>query len=277
MLRFFDDRVAKADVDLVRCAGCGFVFLDRDCSSAVERDYYAGHVRVRLGLSMTPEIFVQELQRQSRALDEIARCLPIRPGLRVLDLGCGTGYLIERLRRLGCEARGLDLDADLVRFMRDELHLTADCATLDSLDPDLRFEAITLCDVLEHLPDPLSTLRSIRARLTPGGRCVIKVPNWRVGRGRVLAARLRGRLTPNLHVQGEHLNYFDPDSLLRAFRLADFARASIRPTVPTYEGLGFDGWDPLRRSARAALVLASRLLPERRAIAPCIIGVAECD
>ncbi|ALE71945.1 methyltransferase type 12 (plasmid) [Pseudonocardia sp. EC080625-04] len=93
----------------------------------------------------------------------------------VLDVGCGTGNLIDRLRH---RARVVGLEPDpataaiaTARFAGDPAVHVATHGFLDR-DPQLRWDAITIVAVLHHLPlEP--TLRELRGALRPGGRLVV--------------------------------------------------------------------------------------------------------
>ncbi len=99
--------------------------------------------------------------------------LEARSGGRLLDVGCGSGAFLARMRALGWNVQGVEPDpaaADLAR--RRGLQVSS------SLEAPMEtFDAVTLNHVLEHLPDPDGTLRSITARLAPGGRVAIVTPN----------------------------------------------------------------------------------------------------
>jgi 2-polyprenyl-6-hydroxyphenyl methylase/3-demethylubiquinone-9 3-methyltransferase len=121
--------------------------------------------------------------RMSLVLDTIDRFAP--RGGRALDVGCGTGFLLERLAERGFAGIGVDLSPESVAIAQRRL---AEIGVADRLraevgsayePPDGPFDLVTLTDVLEHLEDPRACLRAIRERMTPGGLLVISTPNRR--------------------------------------------------------------------------------------------------
>jgi 2-polyprenyl-3-methyl-5-hydroxy-6-metoxy-1,4-benzoquinol methylase len=104
----------------------------------------------------------------------------VPPGVDVLDVGCATGYLGTTLIEHGCRVWGVEAEAAAAR---EASRRYEDVATLD-LDftyelPWQRhsFDAIVAADVLEHLRDPLRTLRMLRGYARPGATFVISLPN----------------------------------------------------------------------------------------------------
>jgi SAM-dependent methyltransferase len=107
------------------------------------------------------------------------------PPARVLDCGCGTGWLSYFLARRGYEVVGTDVSADAVALARANPmfrdgnapeFLVADS---ESLAFDAAFDAIVFFDSLHHAIDELAALRSAYRALRPGGVCVALEP----GRG----------------------------------------------------------------------------------------------
>jgi 2-polyprenyl-3-methyl-5-hydroxy-6-metoxy-1,4-benzoquinol methylase len=96
----------------------------------------------------------------------------LRPGLRVLDVGCGSGGLAQRLRRIGLDAHGVDpfIKADIL----DGATVLVRRARLEELDG--RFDLLMFHHSFEHMPDAAGTLRAAAARLVPGGRLLVRVP-----------------------------------------------------------------------------------------------------
>lgn len=108
------------------------------------------------------------------------------PGVpRVLDIGCGTGFLLERLAERGFSGIGIDLSPESVEHANRRL---AEIGASDRLSavvgsayepPQGPFDLIALTDVLEHLEDPRACLAALRAQLAPEGLLVISTPNRR--------------------------------------------------------------------------------------------------
>jgi SAM-dependent methyltransferase len=95
------------------------------------------------------------------------------PG-RVLDVGCGKGYFVKACRDAGIDAQGCDLSESGVAFAREKLGVPATAGLLRDLIPTLgQFDTATFWATIEHLPDPVGTLRDIHAVLKPGGRLLM--------------------------------------------------------------------------------------------------------
>jgi 2-polyprenyl-3-methyl-5-hydroxy-6-metoxy-1,4-benzoquinol methylase len=95
---------------------------------------------------------------------------------RLLDVGCGVGYLLRAAQAEGWEVTGLDLDraaADIAKQAGLDVHWT----TADAMPfPEATFDVVTFLNVVEHLPWPYSTLTAIYRVLKPGGMLVLETP-----------------------------------------------------------------------------------------------------
>jgi SAM-dependent methyltransferase len=126
------------------------------------------------------------------------------PRGRVLDVGCGTGFLLEALAHRGFSGIGIDLSPESVAHSRRRLaELGADDRLRAEVGsayepPEGPFDLIALTDVLEHLEDPRACLRALRPQLAPGGLVVISTPNRHSLPG--LQRRLSERGVPGLAV-----------------------------------------------------------------------------
>lgn len=100
---------------------------------------------------------------------------PLHRGLRLLDVGCGDGSLIELLSRVGIDGIGLEPDP-AARKAAAQRGVTA----IESLDQCAGlFDRAVLRHVLEHVDDPVETLRSVASRVDHDGLIMISVPNAR--------------------------------------------------------------------------------------------------
>jgi SAM-dependent methyltransferase len=152
----------------------------------------------------------------------LAAYLPARPG-PLLDFGCGTGRLLQRLNGRGWKVVGIDPAPAMVEYMRNQLGLSAVHGSLPHADlPPESFDAITMAESLEHVHDPLRVLHAARELLTPGGRVVITVPNLDSLAFRWFGADWFGLDLPR------HLTHFTPDTLANMLRRAGLQDVRIR-------------------------------------------------
>jgi methionine biosynthesis protein MetW len=140
---------------------------------------------------------------------EIARRVPAS-ARRVLDLGCAAGGLAALLKARGpVEVVGVEKDAAYAEAARARCD-TVVHADVEALDPTGlgRFDCLVAADVLEHLVDPWTVLRTYARLLEPGGTAVVSLPN--VAHWSTHAALLRGSWPRNpegIH-DATHLRWF---------------------------------------------------------------------
>jgi 2-polyprenyl-3-methyl-5-hydroxy-6-metoxy-1,4-benzoquinol methylase len=99
-------------------------------------------------------------------------------GKRLLDIGCGWCHALAYWKSMGVSCFGFDPAAEAVE-RGASLGLTVRQAGMESMKVfDERFDIVTMLNVLEHLPDPVKTIRQIRDEvITEGGVLAIDVPN----------------------------------------------------------------------------------------------------
>ena len=101
-----------------------------------------------------------------------------RPPGRLLDLGCGDGTLLYLAERDGWTVRGVELFPEQTRLLRERLGLRVETADITSYQGEpASCDVVVLTHVLEHLPDPVGALATIRGLLAPRGVGVLEFPN----------------------------------------------------------------------------------------------------
>lgn len=141
----------------------------------------------------------------------------VPPGGAVLDLGAGFGFLLEALRAAGLAARGLERSPFAAAHGRRRGALVVGDAERPLPFADGAFQAVTFCDVIEHVREPVATLGECRRVLAPGGWLLVITLN-----AHSVARPLLGRSWA-WHRDPTHLHMFSRRSLSRALRAAGFA------------------------------------------------------
>jgi SAM-dependent methyltransferase len=175
-------------------AGCGLIWLDPMPAEGeigkAYRNYYTHRSfspphggsaadRVLLAVYFAIDNLVSRITGLSalRRRAEVMHLDAIPPG-RLLDVGCGDGTIMARLRRLGWSAEGTEVDAEAAAHARTEHGLTVHLGPLETLGfPDGAFDAVVMNHVIEHVHDPVSLLKECRRILRPGGRLIVVTPN----------------------------------------------------------------------------------------------------
>jgi SAM-dependent methyltransferase len=113
-----------------------------------------------------------------RVLNAVLDQIPLRPGARLLDAGCGSGRELDELAPRG-RACGVDLSPYSVACARARGHEEVEEAAVERMPfEDGAFDLVTCLDVIEHTPDDRATLAELRRVTRPGGVLVVTVPAY---------------------------------------------------------------------------------------------------
>jgi SAM-dependent methyltransferase len=218
---------------LVRCADCGFgqperlPTLPRFFDRMYDQRWSPAWVEQEFEASYKDLIF-------STILETLASRVNGGPR-RLLDVGAHAGRFMWLARQAGWTVEGVELNprtaACAARRTASPVHQVS--ARALPIEFRGRFTAITLTDVLEHIPEPVHLLRALAATAAPGGWLAVKVPCGpsQLLKERMLAAVFRGRevsLAGNL----VHVNHFSPRSLGLALERAGFVNIRVEPGAP---------------------------------------------
>jgi 2-polyprenyl-3-methyl-5-hydroxy-6-metoxy-1,4-benzoquinol methylase len=135
----------------------------------------------------------------------------------VLDIGCGFGETLGYHKSRGCDVYGVEADENIKRVAQKfgfKVHVGL--FDPDNYEPDF-FDYVTLDQVIEHVTDPLNTMRGIAKVLKPGGMAILSTPNsngW--------GAKVFGRRWINWHAP-YHLQHFTSTSMTIAVRQAELS------------------------------------------------------
>lgn len=204
---------------ILRCRSCGFGFRTLRPSEEELASLYR---------ELVSELYEKEARGRSRTANRHLRIVAhYLTGGRLLDVGCASGVFLQTAADAGWSVVGVEPAGVLCAKAKQLLGTRGDvlCVSLQQADlPPSSFDALTLWDVLEHVPEPVAFLKRCASLVKPGGYLFANVPD--LGS---LQARLLGRRWPLL--LAEHLNYFNRASLRRCGELAQlqWVRFGRRP------------------------------------------------
>jgi len=104
--------------------------------------------------------------------------LPWRGGGRLLDIGCGSGTYLTRMRTMGWDASGVEPNDDACQSAIAAGHKVFCGQLLDAAWPSDYFDAISLWDTLEHIHNPEQVLEECHRILKTDGILAVNVPNF---------------------------------------------------------------------------------------------------
>jgi len=225
---------------LVCCLDCRLAYVSPRPAREAEKKFYTQDHFLR----ETPEFWRQSrLSFFRQAIDGIRkRLFPIhgaraadRP-VKILDVGCGGGFFLEWARREGWQCLGTELSEPAASYARRNLQL--DVLQNEIYDAGLTpgsFDAVTLWNVLDQMPDPAHQLAAVFRLLRPGGVLALRVSNlafhlalWRLWR-ELIRLKLIGadQRSPTVF----HLEMFDPRSLAGLLIRMGFQRVEVENSV----------------------------------------------
>jgi 2-polyprenyl-3-methyl-5-hydroxy-6-metoxy-1,4-benzoquinol methylase len=212
---------------LLRCRRCGFAWVAEGVARtetgesiyesdqpifATERDYYLDETAIDAARAK---------------LDWIARF--VRPRGALLDVGANYGHFLHQAQQR-FEAIGFEPSATVVAWGREHLGVALEQGSIETDNPAYlgRFDAVTMFDVIEHLPDPRGALERCRRYLEPGGHLFITTPDTGA-----LVARLLGTHWYYIDIV-EHISLFSAANLTQLLGECGFRVVERRTFGRTY-------------------------------------------
>ena len=241
-----EDRLfgAPGTWNLKRCPdrACGLVWLDpmpleEDIGKAYKNYYTHANCPANRNDSKGKEfvrsllVHAHDLLLRTILVDRERRRLDVMyleqntPG-KLLDVGCGDGSRLARMRALGWEVMGQEVDFAAAFHARSAYGLPVRVGSLEEAKfPDASFDAIIMNHVIEHAHDPVGLLTECRRVLKVGGTCVAVTPNVEGYGYRRSGPCWRGLEPPR------HIHLFSQKTLVQVARKAHFDTINTWTTV----------------------------------------------
>ena len=217
-------------ISLVRCAACGFgepqqvPTLPRFFDRMYDQRWSEAWVTNEFDARYKDFIFRTILRELGRRVAPNAR--------RLLDVGAHAGRFMYLARQAGWQVEGIELNPRTAAYAAHRTGAPVHQINADLLRADgRRYSAVTLIDVLEHIPDPLNLLRVLAGLVEPGGCVAVKVP---CGRSQYIKERVLSMFSHNVSLAENlvHVGHFSPRSLRLALEHAGFTKISVQTGAP---------------------------------------------
>ncbi len=172
--------IREGDGIITQCVKCGLIMQVLDLDEKRLRDYYEEEYQVTNSLISGKKISAgkhfEERVKTIAPLFERVRPL-LSPGMKVLEIGGGPGALLSLCKPLVKKCVGVELNTEFVKFMQRDLSIEAHAADINKLNLKDRFGLIIMINTLDHLPNPVETLTTMKNLLSAGGRIYLETPN----------------------------------------------------------------------------------------------------
>jgi len=138
----------------------------------------------------------------------------------LLDIGCAQGFFLYSASKAGFATKGVELSQDAAEYVKKEFGLDVEIGPFEKLQfPENYFDVVTLWQVLEHLPQPLTVLKEVHRILKPGGLIAVSTPDI----GGIPAKILRKKWWD---IKRLHINQFTTGTLMDVLHNAGFKNIS---------------------------------------------------
>jgi len=214
--------------EYVRCSECGTLIsvvgltdeqlkVENDDDAFYGKQYWLEHQSKDLGF---PNIFERSrndlVDRNLHWLKTLLKYK--RPPSKVLELGCSHGSFVAMLGHAGYDAAGMEMSPWVVEFARETFDIPVFVGPIETVElENSTYDVLALMDVMEHLPDPVGTLRRALDLLKPDGILLIQTPQFREEMNYQMLVETSGAFLEQFK-SDEHLYLFTKDSAARLFR-----------------------------------------------------------
>lgn len=180
-------------------------FLQEDYESSYDKETY---------------FYIWEFREALRFIPKVKK--------RILDIGCGMGLFLSKLKEYGHEVSGIDINRKVVDAAKacgvDKIY-AMDLDVFSKSYPDIKFDVVTFFNLLEHLDSLNGFLQGVRNVLKPDGLIVFCVPNQK----RFIRRFTKKRL---FDLPPHHLTFWSENSIKYLLENNGFEGARIETRVP---------------------------------------------
>jgi 2-polyprenyl-3-methyl-5-hydroxy-6-metoxy-1,4-benzoquinol methylase len=228
----YTKRYEKRGFWMVQCNKCGLVYTNprlkqEKIAALYDADYFQGH-----GFDKSID-YVKDVKEHTtnddytledwdcdNILNLLSESQSSKP-FKLLEIGCGTGVFLDKAKKHGFDCHGLELSEYAANFVR-QMGIPVETKSIEDANyPVESFDAIVMREVIEHLPHPLDSLRTVHSWLKPGGVLFMATGNYDCPE-----RKLRGSDWFYFMPEG-HLNIFSNTTMCKYLEKVGFTKISV--------------------------------------------------
>ena len=167
-----EERFVESGYGVLRCNTCELLFIDPYPSETdVRGSVTFGHGTAADQAAALNDRYAAEVAFYDENFDAIL--MHCAGAVSLLEVGCGTGRLLELMRDAGLQAEGVELDPKRAEAARARSGCTVHVAPVEELRTDKTYDVVTLINVLSHIPSLPDLFAAIRRLLSDRGKLII--------------------------------------------------------------------------------------------------------
>jgi len=218
------DHITGDAFQIVRCKTClvAFTFPQPSSFDRFYPDLYRGYTSITKFLLRT--LYRLRVRKWLKMF--------VEPG-SVLEVGCGPGFMLDVFRKNGWKVLGTERTVIASKYAREHLGLPVILGGIEQVSDESRFDLVVMFQVLEHMQQPLNTLKECARRLKPGGILLVNVPNFSSWQ-----SEFGGALWVHLDAP-RHLFHFTPRSLAGLLEVVGMEVCHVQFTSVAHDPYGW--------------------------------------
>ena len=229
----YTKRYEKRGFSMVQCNKCGLVYTNprlkqEKIAALYDADYFQGHGFDK-SIDYVKDVKVHN-SKDTFSLEDwdcdwinsmLSKSQPRNTSPKLLEIGCGTGVFLDKAKKHHFDCEGLELSEYAADFVR-KMGIPVETKSIEDANyPDGSFDVIVMREVIEHLPHPMESLKTVHKWLRPGGVLFMATGNYDCPE-----RKLRGADWFYFMPEG-HLNIFSNKTMTEYLRKVGFKDINV--------------------------------------------------
>lgn len=221
----FKKKFQNKDYKIVRCSFCRLVYLIPRPSKEENKKLYDSEYFQGRGFDKTVDYSKEYKEGNIVEYERIFKLIrKYRDAGTILDVGCGMGGFLDLASKSGWKVYGLEISEYAAGILKERFgEGIVNSAIKEGLFKDDFFDVINMMEIIEHLLDPIESLKVMRKYLKSGGILLVQTGNIES-----FLAKIKGKNWAYILVPG-HTFYFSPQTVRMALEKAGFKVERVLP------------------------------------------------